>query len=119
MPARVVSSPTARASSAIQPRVETVAPVTRSPGPTSRGTGSPVMADSSIAAEPSSTTAVHRHGPPARTTTRSPTVTSSVGNSTSLAVAHDDGRLGSEVHEGGDRVGGAALGARLEERCPA
>ena len=83
MPASVVSSPTARASTAIQPRVETVAPVTRSPTPFSTGTLSPVMADSSTAAEPSTTTPSTGTDSPARTITRSPTATSSVGTSTS------------------------------------
>ncbi len=83
MPASVVSSPTARASIANQPRVETVAPVTQSPRPFSTGTLSPVMADSSTAAEPSTTTPSTGTDSPARTITRSPTRTSSVGTSVS------------------------------------
>ena len=83
MPASVVSSPTEVASMANQPLVEVVAPVTRSPTFFSTGTGSPVMADSSRAADPSTTRPSTGTDSPARTTTRSPTRTSSVGTSTS------------------------------------
>ena len=85
MPARVVSSPTAVASTAIQPRPLTVAAVTRSPTPFSTGTGSPVMADSSMEAVPSSTTPSTGTDSPARTMTRSPARTSSVGTLTSAS----------------------------------
>ena len=70
--AKVVSSPTAVASITNQPDVLTVAPVTRSPTPTSTGTGSPVIADSSMRAEPSTTTPSTGTASPARTTRRSP-----------------------------------------------
>ena len=79
MLASVVSSPTAVALMAIQPRWDTVAPVTASPTPFSTGMGSPVMADSSMEAEPSTTLPSTGTDSPARTITRSPTRTSSVG----------------------------------------
>ncbi len=83
MPARVVSSPTARASITNQPLVAVVAPVTLSPCAFSTGRGSPVRALSSIEAAPSTSTPSTGTASPARTTTRSPTCTSWVGTSTS------------------------------------
>ncbi len=81
--ASVVSSPTARASMANQPLLLTVAPVTCDPIAFSTGTDSPVMADSSTNAVPSTTTPSTGIDSPARTTTRSPTCTCSVGTVTS------------------------------------
>ena len=94
MPASVVSSPTAVASTAIQPLVLTVAPVTREPALFSAGRGSPVMADSSTSAEPSTTTPSTGTVSPARTTTRSPTRTSAVATSTSAPSRTTLARLG-------------------------
>jgi hypothetical protein len=71
-----------------------VAPVTRSPTPFSAGTGSPVMADSSIEAEPSRMTPSTGRDSPARTTTMSPTRTSSVGTSTSWPLRRTRAVLG-------------------------
>ena len=79
MPASVVSSPTAVASMANHPRVETVAPVTCEPTVFSTGIGSPVMALSSTDAAPSTTMPSTGMDSPARTMTRSPTRTCSVG----------------------------------------
>ena len=94
MPASVVSSPTAVASTTIQPLALTVAPVTREPALFSAGRGSPVMADSSTSAEPSTTTPSTGTVSPARTTTRSPTRTSAVATSTSAPSRTTLARLG-------------------------
>ena len=94
MLASAVSSPTAVASMANQPRWLTVAPVTRSPTPFSAGTGSPVMADSSIEAEPSRMMPSTGTDSPARTTTMSPTRTSSVATSTSWPLRRTRAVLG-------------------------
>ncbi len=77
--ASAVSSPTAVARIANQPPLETVAPVTESPIFFSTGTGSPVIADSSIDPEPSSTLPSTGTDSPARTMILSPTRTCSTG----------------------------------------
>ena len=94
MPASVVSSPTAVASTQIQPPVVVVAPVTWSPAAFWTGTGSPVMSDSSTAASPSRTMPSTGTDSPARTTTRSPTRTSSMETSVSTPARRTRAVLG-------------------------
>ena len=81
--ARVVSSPTRRASKVKEPDLLMAAAATLSPGPLSTGRDSPVRADSSTAEVPSTMTPSTGMDWPGRTTMRSPTRTSSTGISTS------------------------------------
>jgi len=62
-----------------------VAPMTSSPAPLATGIDSPVIIDSSTADAPSVTTPSTGIFEPGRTTTTSPTMTSSIGISTSDA----------------------------------
>ena len=68
-----VSAPTLVARTSSRPPAFTVAPTTRSPGPTSTGTGSPVSRLASIADDPSTTSPSVAIFSPGRTTNRSPT----------------------------------------------
>ena len=82
--ARVVSSPTRVATMVKYPLVETVAPVTALPGPFSTGTLSPVRADSSSVALPSSTRPSTGTAWPAFTAKTSPSCTLAAGSSSRL-----------------------------------
>ena len=77
--ARRVSAPTAVARTTRRPPTATVAPLTRSPGPTSTGTDSPVMALASTAERPSTTTPSVATVSPGRTTNSSPSTSRSTG----------------------------------------
>ncbi len=74
-----VSAPTLVASTTSRPPAFTVAPVTRSPGPTSAGTDSPVSRAASTAELPSSTMPSVAIFSPGRTTNRSPTASCATG----------------------------------------
>jgi hypothetical protein len=80
---RTVSFPTRVAVNTSRPFRFIVPPVTALPGVFSAGIGSPVSIDSSTADRPSSTAPSTGILSPGRTTTRSPTVTDSIGTSTS------------------------------------
>ena len=81
--ASVVSAPTLVARNLNQPVLLMVAATTRSPGCFSTGMLSPVMADSSIAVLPSTSSPSTGTLWPGRTTIRSPTATCSTGTSVS------------------------------------
>ncbi len=91
-----------------------VAPVTRSPGPFSTGTDSPLSIDSSTALAPSTTTPSTAIRSPGRTRTRSP-IPDLVRPDLRLGAVPDDagrGRLAAE--QGADGAGRLALGPGLE-----
>ena len=94
MPASAVSSPTRSTRMANHPVFEMVAPITPSPDCFSTGTLSPVSADSSTAAEPSTTVPSSGTAWPARTTSTSPTCTCSRGTSTSASPSRRVATLG-------------------------
>ena len=79
--ASVPSAPTRRASTTREPCVLSIPPVTSSPGPTSRGTGSPVTIEVSTAEWPSVTTPSAAMLSPGRTRNRMPTFSCDGGTS--------------------------------------
>jgi hypothetical protein len=83
--ASAVSAPTRVARTTSRPLVLMVAPVTRSPGATSTGTGSPVSSDASTADVPCSTMPSVAIFSPGRTTKRSPTSSCSMGTRVSTS----------------------------------
>ncbi len=83
MRASCVSAPIRLASTTSRPPALTVAPVTRSPGPTSTGTDSPVSMAASTAETPSTTVPSVAIFSPGRTTNRSPTARADTGTRSS------------------------------------
>ena len=79
------------------------------------GIGSPVSIDSSTADAPSVTTPSTGIRSPGFTITRSSTSTASTATSVWSSRAHHMRGLGLQRGEAADRLGGAALGARLEQ----
>ena len=92
----------------------TAPPVTLSPACLATGRLSPVISDSSTWLSPSTISPSTGTRSPGRTTTRSPTRMASIGTSLSIAVApHPRGRRAQRLQRA-DRLGGLALGARLQ-----